>query len=91
MNNKKIGQWTIAISTSKRFGVCVDIYSKDNLPVISYTLKTFLTYGGNELKLNASNPSMTMNAKDLYQAQAWACENQPQNISTYVNGGVAWY
>jgi hypothetical protein len=91
MKSKIIGRWLVVVKDTKKFGVVVDICNKNNIVIISYTLKTFLTYGGNELKLQASNPEMTMNSFELYNSQSFAYQNQPLDMTRHINGGVAWY
>jgi hypothetical protein len=85
MKSKQIGRWIIVVKDSKRFGMVVNVCDQNNSVIISYTLRTFLSANGDELKLNASNVEMTMNSSELYQAQVFAYESQAVNMATHMN------
>jgi hypothetical protein len=56
--------------------------------IISYGLETFIKDSTQTLKLVASNPDMTMNEFELYNAQVFAYDNQPLDMSKHINGGI---
>ena len=88
MKSKIIGRWLVVVKDTPKFGVVVDICDLHGSVIISYGLKTFITDSTQTLKLVASNPDMTMNEFELYNAQVFAYDNQPLDMSKHINGGI---
>jgi hypothetical protein len=88
MKSKVIGRWLVVVKDTPKFGVVVDICDKQGSAIISYGLETFLLNTAQTLKLVASNPEMTMDEFELYNAQTFAYDNQPLDMTRHINGGI---
>lgn len=88
MKSKLIGRWLVVVKDTPKFGVVVDVCDTQGNTIISYGLKTFIIDSAQTLRLVASNPDMTMNEFELYNAQVFAYDNQPVDMSRHINGGI---